>query len=175
MTPSRVLGVFAATAAAATVGMSGVAQAHAGDKTFQQTFPIASQVCAKVSAGSEGHRLKRFATSVLADCTTLQTTFTTTHATVLTARAALEPQIAADRATIAAACPTPPSAHRPVCVQAHQMLDPTLKSLRDQKALATHTYYKTVEAARVTFWSAIRSLPFLHHVKTDKPIPIQSS
>src|ERR1700716_2224861 len=104
MTPTiRFAGVAAVLAATVTLALPAVAGAKAGDRTFQQTYPVASQLCAKVAAGKEGKRLKRFATQVLADCSALQSGFTAAQSTVLAARAALTAQIAADHAAIAAA------------------------------------------------------------------------
>jgi hypothetical protein len=166
--PTRFAGV-AALATGVALALPGGAGAKAGDRSFQQTFPVASQLCANVAAGKGGKRLKRFASRVLAQCATLESTFTTAQSAVLAARAALTPQIAADRAVIVAACPTPttPSA---ACLQARAVNKPAIKALRRQLVRAAHRYYRTIEAARLRFWRAIRALPGERHVHADAPI-----
>ena len=125
MAPSNRLAGVAAVAMAAALAFPGVAGAKAGDRTFQQTFPGASQLCANVAAGKGGKRLKRFAPQVLADCATLQSSFTAAQSAVLAARAALAPQIAADRAAILAACPAPKTASL-ACLQTRAANRPAL-------------------------------------------------
>jgi hypothetical protein len=174
MTPSRIIGTAAATAALATVGLTGVAGAAAGDKTFQQTFPVASNLCAKVTAGTEGRRLKLHATEVLADCTALQSAFTTAQTTVLAARAALAPQIAAEHAAIRTACPLP-TTQTPACHSARKLDSAALKVLHAQKVLASRHYYSSIEEARKRFWSAIKAFPGERHIKGDVPVPIANT
>ena len=113
----RLLGGAVIVAAATTLAIPVTAGASAGDRTFQEVYPIASHLCANVAAGTERRRLKSFAPAVLADCQALQAEFTAAQTTVLAARAVLTPQIAANRAAILAVCPTPhrraaPSASR---------------------------------------------------------------
>ena len=53
--PRRQLGAVAVLASAISLAVPGVASAtgtKAGDRTFQQTYPLASKVCASVAAGS---------------------------------------------------------------------------------------------------------------------------
>jgi hypothetical protein len=169
--PARMVGTVALAATAVSLVNPGVAGASAGDKTFQQTYPLASRVCARVAAGTESKHLKRFAARVLVDCTALQTTFATAQSTVLAARTTLTAQIAADRALIAAACPTPEN-QPPACVQTRAQDDPALDALKRQLHHATRHYYRTIEAARDRFWKAIRGLPGEGRVHEDAPIAV---
>ena len=175
--PRRQLGAVAVLASAISLAVPGVAGAtgtKAGDRTFQQTYPLASKVCASVAAGTEGKHLKRFAAQVLADCTALQSAFTAAQSTVLAARVALTAQIAADRAATTAACPTP-NDQRPVCLQTRRQNKAALVTLRHQLVRAAHRYYRTIEASRDRFWKAIRALPGEGHVHEDEPVPVLSS
>jgi hypothetical protein len=169
----RLLGAVAISASAISLAVPGVAGAKAGDRTFQQTYPLASKLCASVAAGTEGKHLKRFATQVLADCTALQSTFTTAQSTVLAARATLTAQITADRAAITTACPTAKD-QQPLCVQTRSRQGRALGALKHQLARAARHYYRAIEASRDRFWKAIRALPGEGRVHEDQPIPLQS-
>jgi hypothetical protein len=168
--------VLAATAATATLGITGVANAAAGDKTFQQTYPVASTLCANVAANKEHNaHVRRHAARVLIDCATLQASFTAAQAAVLAARAALTPQINADNAAIAAACPPPSKPPTAMCTITRHADETAIDVLTKQMTAARHRYFVTIEAARVRFWNAVRSLPGLHHLHGDGPIVPQSS
>jgi hypothetical protein len=171
----RLLGAAAVSASAislAAPGIAGAATPKAGEKTFQQTYPLASKLCASVVAGTEGKHLKRFAAQVLADCTTLQSAFTTAQTTVLAARTTLTAQITADRAAVTTACPTPKHAAA-LCLQTRSQENKVIAVLRAQRLLAVRHYYKTVEANRQAFWHVIRALPGEGHVHADQPIPVE--
>ena len=175
--PRRLLCAVAVSASAISLAVPAVAGAafpKAGDRTFQQTYPLASRLCASVAAGTEGKHLKRFATQVLADCTALQSNFTSAQSTVLAARAAITTQIAADRAATAAACPKPKD-QQPLCLQTRRQKNAAIVTLRHQLIRAAHRYYRTIEASRDHFWKAIRALPGEGHVHEDAPIPVVSS
>ncbi len=174
-TPSRIAAPFVAAALLATFGCSGVAGAAAGDRTFQQTYPLASSLCAKIAAGTEGKRLKRNAAQAQADCATLLSSFESAHSVVLAARAALEPQIAAERAAIRTACPVPRRHPTAACLNAHAVDGVALSVLRHEKVAAARRYYRSIEAARLTFWAAIHTLRGGAHLRADAPIPIQNS
>jgi hypothetical protein len=166
--------------AAAVVGVSvslaspAAAGARAGEKTFQQTFPVASRVCEKVAAGTENAHLKKFATQVAADCATLQAEFSGAQTTVLAVRASVTAGIAADRSSIVAACPTPNDGALS-CKLSRAHNTALIKALHHQMTAAARSYWHTVELARHRFWTAIRTLPGNHHIKADLPIPAQSS
>lgn len=171
---SRMAGALAAVAATAALAFPAAAGAKAGDRTFQQTYPMASMLCAKVTAGKEGKHLKRFATQVLADCAALQSGFTAAQGTVLAARAAITPQIVANRTAITAACPTPTK--QPAgCNHARTVNGRAIDTLRHQLAKASRRYYRTIELNRRHFWKAIRALPGEGHAHADLPIAEQNS
>jgi hypothetical protein len=179
ISPTRISGAVAAAAGTLVLALAGVAGATAspkskpGDLTFQQTFPLASSVCAKVAAGTENKHLAKFVPQVTADCATLQATFTTNQTAVLAARAAILPTLTADRAAIHSACPNPKEKpERALCVTTRKADRATVKTLGAELRLAYHTYFKSVEAARMAFWAAIKALPGESHIHADKPIPV---
>ncbi|HEV2973387.1 MAG TPA: hypothetical protein VGX69_00135 [Solirubrobacteraceae bacterium] len=171
--PVRNLIAVAALAATLVLSISGVAAARAGDRSFQQTFPIASPLCARVAANTEGKRLKRFAPRVSADCGALQSTFTAAQTAVLAVRQAVTPQLTADRAAVAAACP--PGRQSPACRQAHRVNDHAIDVMAHRLQVAARQYYRTIELARERFWNAIHALPPGRHLRADAPIPDLSS
>src|SRR5690242_8991980 len=95
--PNRIIGAVAATVALAMALPSAAGASKPGDRTFQQTFPVASALCAKVAAGTEGPRLKAKLAQVTADCAALEAAFAPAHTTVLAVRTALLPTLIADR------------------------------------------------------------------------------
>jgi hypothetical protein len=174
MTPStRILGALAASSALALSAPGVAGAAPPGSLTFEQTFPLASRLCAKVAAGTENKHLKANAAAATADCTTLQSTFTTAHSTVLATRAAILPTLAADRAALKAACPTPKDV-KAICRKAHKADDAAIVSLLHQLRAARHSYYRSIESARKQFWAEIKSLRGEKHIKADKPIQVPS-
>jgi hypothetical protein len=173
--PTRITGAVAVLGTAAALVFPAVAGAKPGDKTFAQTFPVASTVCAKVAAGTESKHLKKFVTQVTADCTALQTAFTAAQTTELASRATIEPPLTAARAAVKAACPTTTKPVAGACMLAHRSNDASIHSLAKALHIAQHSYFSTVEAARLTFWKEIKSLPGEKHIKADTPIPVPSA
>jgi hypothetical protein len=114
---------------------------------------------------------------VAADCATLQANFTTAQTAVNTARTTIRAQIAADKSTIAAACPKPTDNVQPACVNTRHAQNVAIAALHKQLLAAVHTYYKAVESDRRTFWAEIKALrPLRHaHVVADKPIKVENS
>src|SRR5205807_9527929 len=97
------LAVAATVAMLALAGAAGAAKPpHAGELTFQQTYPHASRVCTEVAAGGGLKRLRPFAAQVAADCAALQAQFNTAHTTVLAQFAAIAAARAAQRAATTA-------------------------------------------------------------------------
>jgi hypothetical protein len=167
--PVRSAAVVTVLATAFTLALCGVAGARAGDRSFQQTFPDASQLCVRVSANTEGSRLRRAAPRVLADCSRLQTRFGAAQSAVLAARAAIMPALLADRAALSAACPR---GTKPLCGGAERMDGPAIAALSQQLHAAARVYYRAIELARERFWDAIHALPGGRRLRADVPIAI---
>jgi uncharacterized protein len=171
--PSRIAGALAVLGSAVALVVPAAANAKAGDKTFQQTFPAAALKCERFAAGKERKGLVPFAAQVAADCTALQTAFTNATTTVVTARATIEPPLAAARAALKAACPNPSPKTLPhTCAVAHHANDATIKALAKERQAAVHSYFATIEAARTVFWTAFKTLPGQHGVKADPPLAV---
>jgi hypothetical protein len=161
-------------AGAATLAFAGVASAKAGERTFPETYPRASQLCANIAAGAGPKRLRPYAKLIATDCTTLQNEFTAAQSVVLAARTSLESGVTADKAAIAAVC-TPPVANRAVCRSTRKSERLAIRGLRVEHVAAVHLYYRTIEANRRTFWAEIHALPGSASLPSDTPIPPQSS
>jgi hypothetical protein len=169
----RLIGAAAIAVASVALAIPSGAGAviKAGDRTFVKTFPVASHFCTEVAAGNKPH-YKTVMAAVLADCTTLQANFTSAQSAVLTTRASLTSQIAADKALVTAACPKP-MLGKPACHDTRKTQHAAIEVLRAERRAAVHLYYITVESDRRAFWHAIHLLKGLAHVPADKPIKIQ--
>jgi hypothetical protein len=174
MTSRSYLGAAAAAAATATLAFPGAAGATAGKRTFEQTYPVASRLCAEVAQGRGPKRLHRAAAQVLADCSGLHSSFNASRTAVLAIDASLASQGAAARAGLAAPCKGA-TAHRIACNKAHRNDRRVLESLGRQRIRAAHLYYASIEASRLNFWSAIRALPGGRGLREDRPIHAQDS
>jgi hypothetical protein len=174
MTSRRPYGAAVAAAAIATLAFPGAAGATAGKRSFDQSFPVASRLCANVAKGAGPARLRKSAGQVLADCGALQSSFAADRAGVLAVNASLAAQAAAARSGLAVACTGTPK-HRLPCQKAHNKDRRILSQLSRQRVKAAHVYYSSIEAARVSFWSAIRALPGGASLREDSRIPLQDS
>lgn len=108
-----------AVGACAFIAAPAVAVAKPGDRSFEQTYPHASKLCAAVAQGKVPKKLEGSAAAVTAACATLNAGFTTAKATFDTASGPLREQRAAAVATMQAACeaartPAPAAAPAPV-------------------------------------------------------------
>jgi hypothetical protein len=172
--PPRILGAVALAATTATLAVPSMAGAvtppKAGEKTYEQTYPMASRLCNEVTAGKR-KRLQPPAikAKVLADCTAVQSGFTAAQTTILATRAAITAAIATDRAPLATVCAKSIEA-RPLCQQTRRQTRRAVAKLRLELFHATLRYYRTIEANRLAFWHAIRGLPGQSHVRADSPI-----
>jgi hypothetical protein len=171
--PTRLLGVVAVAAAAAPLVLPGAASAKAGDRTYQQTFPLASRMCANLAAG-KARRLRPFAVQVTADCAKLQSSFEAARSAVLAAHTATATAVAADRATVTASCAGPLKGGVG-CKHARRTEGRAIAALMRKQMRDAHRYYRTIESDRVAFWKAIHALPGLADIHADAPIALQPS
>lgn len=167
--PKRLICAVALAATMASLAAPAMASVKAGDKTFQQTYPLASRICSEVVAGKHKH-LQRFRSRVLADCALLESGFTAAQSIVLATRASVTAAIAADQATLAVACPAPLADLQP-CRSTRRAERLAIGALHRQQVLAARRYYRTIEANRHRFWTAIHALPGGHSLRADTPIP----
>jgi hypothetical protein len=170
--PARFSGTIAALSIAAALALPAAANAKAGDRNFQQTFPVASRLCAEIAQGVDHKRLRRFAARILADCGKLEVRFNAARAAVLAADASIASERAnAHAATLPACAGT--ALHSDACREALHREHVMDIALNHQATHAARTYYRTVEAARLAFWHAIRALPGGQRLREDRPIPVK--
>jgi hypothetical protein len=170
----RAVGPLAALPLLAALALAPSAAAKAGERTFQETFPKASALCAEVAAGGGPARLRSHAGQVGADCKTLEEGFESAHDQVAAAQSSFATSLEADRSAIASAC-TPPVADRHLCRRTRVAERRAIRSLRREHRAAVLLYFTTIESDRRTFWAAIHALPGGAHIPADKPVRPESS
>jgi hypothetical protein len=153
-------------------GVAGAAPA--GTHNFEQSFPVASKLCANVAKGGGPKRLRSSAAAVLADCTVLQNNFNASRASVIATEAAIASALAADKAARQVACVGKPTTHPVQCGLARRQSKLLRHRLGRQKFVAARAYWRTLEADRAAFWAEIRALPGGKGLAPDKPIPLQN-
>jgi hypothetical protein len=130
-----------------------------GTLALDQTYPVASALCAKASAGTLPPRLAHSDAAVLTACATLSNGFTPLVNTVTSAESQFTQTIANSANAVAAACPTPlMQADRPACHAARVQARLTNAQARLARRTAAETYRNSVETNRLAFWSTITSL-----------------
>lgn len=168
----RLCAVALATVAT-MLATSGVANAAAGKRSFTETYPVASRLCAKTELGVEAKKLRPSAAQILADCSALKLSFETARTAVLAAHRALLADRTADVTAANAAC-AGALLHKPSCTKARLTELTKLGHLNAQRILANHAYYREAEAARTTFWSKIHALPGGKGIVPDAVIHVQN-
>lgn len=159
--------------AAVTLGVAApVASAHAHPHGYGRTYPVASALCSRVTAGNPPKRLTGDSTPITAACTTLADSYAQTLTTYQTAVTPIAGQVIATLATVRAARQTAKqtkswTAYRTAVEQARV----TLKGLRSQERSAQLTYITAIRAARHTFWTIIHTLPGAGSLPTDTGTP----
>lgn len=169
----RILSSATAVCIVASLGMCAMASAKAGDRTFQQTYPAASALCARATAGQLPKRLEASQAQVIAACTSLQNAFGPLQATVQTATATFATGVASEHAMVKTACAPP--RNRVACRAARTQAHIALIGLRATHRIAVRTYYISIEANRRVFWATIKSLRGGASIHPDAPIQPQSS
>lgn len=161
--------------------LPGVAAAQPGDRTFEETFPTAGAICAKIAAGTENRRLKAAATQASTACSTLEGEFKSAQSAVLTARSTLTPEIEAARSGAATSCPAGPVTPAPApestpeqtpestpggaspatlagCLSARRQSRASIPLLAAQLHAAYRGYFTSVFHAREAFLAAINAI-----------------
>ena len=157
-----------AAAAAVALIAAPAASAKPGKRSFERTYPYASALCAKNANGHTPKRLAASVNEVATACATLKTSFTNAQNAYTTTVAPLETQA---RSTVAAArvnCRG--TADRHACRTARHDARVTLRGLRRQVTVAGWTYHDSVDGARQTFWSTIRTLRGGSAIKPDAKV-----
>jgi len=155
--------------ALALLVLPALASARPGQRSFNQTFPIASRLCMNVAKGGGPAKLRADAAQVKALCSTLLSSFTTTQANYFSTVTPLRQQIIAVNAQTRQACATRPS---PLCRSTRQMDRAKIAGIRAQIRAAGNTYRTSIQTARRTFWSAIHALRGGVSITADAGIPV---
>jgi hypothetical protein len=146
-----------AGACALALATSGTAFARAGDRTVDETYPVATALCVKARTNTLPARLMANRSGVLAACYALENAYGPLVTTVDDAEAAYLATVAAQRSLAATAC-TRPVANVTTCQAAR-----TTRRTSDTTALTTRrsavdSYHASVEATRTTFWTTVQGL-----------------
>jgi len=147
---------------AAVLGLALVpatAAARPAARSYDQTYPYASRLCARADAGTLPSRLAASADQIKAACTTLNTAFTAAQGDFTTATAPLAQQATDAIDAAKSTCQTAIAAgDRASCRAALQQARTTLRGLRDQLRTALQAYRTAVNGARKAFWTTVRGL-----------------
>lgn len=170
---TRILSRAALGATLATLAVTGVASAKAGDRSFQQTYPVASRLCLRAASNTLPRRLQPQSANVIAACNALQSGFGPLQSAAQSAQAAFASGVQSALATLHAACAF--GQPRLTCRAAIRQARVTIHVLRIQRRAAVRSYYIGIEANRRTFWATIRSLRGGARIRADFHIPILTS
>jgi len=146
-----------AVVAAASLVASSSALARAGDRTVDETYPVATAVCAKAHANTLPPRLAPQAAAVIGACATLENAFRPLVANVDAAEAQYLATASAQKGLVAAACTRPVSDHA-ACLSARTSARASIITARGTKQAAVVTFHTMVQGNRNAFWSTIGAL-----------------
>ena len=146
------------------------ASAKPGSRSFQETYPVASKLCAESPLPK---KLQPSATLVACDCTTLQSSYNAAVTAGQAAETSFANAVAAAKATRQAACVPAPTtaAGKLACAKARLKATKAIDAQRVGLRLALKQFHLSIEQARVTFWTAIHSLKGGAGIPADKPAP----
>ncbi len=156
----QMLGIVGA-AIAVSLTVPGSALARAGDRTFADTYPVASDLCVRAAAhpATLGRKLEPNAAAVVAACQTLDNPFLGLVANVDAAEATLLNTLSAQKLLVASACPRPvPASEKAACAAARATAHTTDTTARSTEQAAVTAFHTAIEANRTTFWSTIGTL-----------------
>jgi len=155
--------------ALALLVLPGIASAKPGQRSFNQTFPVASRLCANIARGAGPAKLRADAAQIKTLCAALLSSFTNAQSTYFSTVTPLRQEIIAVNAKTRMACATRPS---PTCKMTRQADRATIRGIRVQVRAAGTTYRTSIETARRTFWAAIHALRGGVKITADTGTPI---
>lgn len=136
-----------------------ISAARPGQRSFGQTFPIASRLCNHTANGHPPQVLAASASDVLDACTTLRSSFTDAQNAYFTTVGPLKTEAVTALKTLRQTCRRARANHKPgVCRAARQTTRTKIHGLRQQVNAAAQTYHASVQAARKAFWTTIHGL-----------------
>lgn len=152
------------------LAVSGVASARPGDRSFTQTYPVASSLCANVAAGHVPKGLAGSVPKVNQACAALGSAYSAALAPALSAEQAFRAGNQAARLQARQTCLQAHAVHQPkVCRQARRQAHLTVRADRLVRRAAVLRYRIAIESARRTFWSTIHALRGGADIKADAP------
>jgi hypothetical protein len=153
----RTLLGIAAVATAIALTVTATASARAGDRSFTETYPVASALCAKAASATLPPKLAPAAMSVSAACDKLENAFPTLVSIVDTAEATLLDTVSTQKGLVATAC-SKPVTNPTTCATVRASAKSTDLAARSLEQTAVVGYHTAVEANRMTFWHTISTL-----------------
>jgi hypothetical protein len=153
----RQLPVIAVAVVAVSLATSASALARAGDRSVDETYPVATALCTKVHAGTLPPRLASQASAVMGACDTLENAFGPLVVTVESAQSQFLGVVSTQKGLVTAACVRPVSDHG-ACISARTSARAAIVAARGVDRAAVATFHSSVEANRSAFWTTIQSL-----------------
>lgn len=152
------------------LALPGVASAAPGSRSFQQTYPVASQLCSEATLPKS---LQGEQSQVSSDCATLQSSYSAAVAAGQSAEASFAAAVQAARSAAQAACTPAPTtvAGQLACTRARLKAAREVAAQRVGLRLALRQFHLSIEQARVTFWTAIHQLRGGASTPGDTPTP----
>jgi hypothetical protein len=117
------------TLALASLFASSSALARAGDRTLEQTYPVATALCARAHAATLPSKLVSQATAVIAARDTLENAFPSLVSTVDAAESTFAGTASTQSSAVASPCTRPVTNH-PACVTARLTARTTIANAR---------------------------------------------
>jgi len=146
-----------AAACALPLSFAAGASARAGERTFVQTYPVASALCVRAHDGTLPASLASSRSQVIAACDALQNAFGPLVSAVDAAESTYLDTVSTERGDVATACAKPVT-NRTACFDARQTARSTDETALSTRLSAVGTFHAAVEQNRATFWTTIAGL-----------------
>jgi hypothetical protein len=143
---------LAAVAITLTVTVTASAFARAGGRSADQTYPVASALCAKAKAATLPAKLASHVAAVSTACDTLENAFGSLVSMVDAAEATLLSTVSVQKVLVASVCPKSVGT-RTACATARATATSTDMAARTTEQAAVAAYHTGIDANRMTFWS----------------------
>jgi hypothetical protein len=153
---TRMLGIVGAVALAGLVAAPG-ALARAGDRTVNQTYPVATALCVKAHTGTLPAKLAPHTAPVITACDTLINAFSPLQVTVDAAESQFLGTVSTQKSLVASVC-TKPVADHAACTTARLKATAAIAGARATEVTAVATFHAAVETNRAAFGQTIVTL-----------------
>ena len=153
----RQLPLIAVAVAVVSLVAATSALAQAGDRSVDQTYPVATALCVRDHAGAPPTKLAPQVSAVVSACDTLENAFGPLVVTVEAAQTQDLSVVSTQKGLVTAACVRPVSDHS-ACVDARTSAHAAIVAARGIERTAAVSFHTSVEANRSAFWTTIQSL-----------------